>query len=261
MTSPLSIWRSLAWAAGVFGGLSLLALACWLATGDWSWDIGVTFALIPNLLAGIYLGYRMVRARVGELMPFVAAVVCTVPAIVLGWTGFQAARHVLGKTLGPMGVERYARLGKRNAVKARVRGRFLWKQGIKFKVDRGGNEVKYTILPFVPRTWKKGDPIHVWVLGTTHRYKEADFDGCGYPRSKMCTVTLYEPRQRDLRLRLLWQGVDRPPRKAGLDFVVLRSDRDRLWLPKRLAAAVGPLWLLVFALWIRRMSRKRAARR
>jgi hypothetical protein len=252
----MTFWRSLAWSTGVFGGLSLLATLCWLTTGDWSWDIGVTFALIPNLLAGIYLGYRMVRARVGELMPFVAAVVCTVPALALGWSGYQVARHELGKRLGPLGVEKYARLKHRNAVVTRLRGRFLWKDGITFKVERGGAKVKYTLLPFVSKAWQKGDPVKVWVLGTTHRYKEADFDGCGYPKSEMCTVKLYEPRLRDLRLQLLWQGVGRK-RGGGLDFVVLRSDRDRLWLPKRLAAAVGPAWLLLFTFWIRRMSRRR----
>jgi hypothetical protein len=254
----MTLLRALRWTLLVISSLTLLATGCWLVTGDGSWDIGVTFALIPNLLLALYFGYRLVRARVGDLMPFVAAVITTVPALILGWCAFQGLRLTYGKGIGPVSVREYAKQTHRNAVTTRLRGRMLWQDGVKFTRQQGGAAVGYTLLPFVPLDWKRDDPIRVWMLGTTHRYKQADFDGCGYPRSVPCTVTAYEPRLRELRLELLRQGIG--PRRGGLDFVVLRADPDRLWFPKRLALAAGPLWLLLFTLWLLQMGRKTARR-
>jgi len=250
----MTLLRAFRWSLITLPSLSLLAMGCWLITGDGSWDIGVTFALIPNLLVALYFGYRMVRAEVGDLVPFMAAVLTTVPALILGWCAFQGVRLHYGKQLGPMPVAEYARRNDRNTVSTRLRGRMLWKNGVTFTKNRGGANVAYTLLPFVPVDWKKGDPIQVWMLGSTHRYKQADFDGCGYPRSVPCTVTAYEPRLRELRLTLLRRGISRE--HGGLDFVVLRADPDRLWFPKRLALGVGPLWLLLLTLWIHRMGKK-----
>jgi len=254
----MTLLRAFRWAALILPTLSLLAAGCWLITGDGSWDIGVTFALIPNLLLALYFGYRLVRSRVGDLLPFVAAVLTTVPALILGWSAFQGLRLTYGKRIGPLSVADYASRKNRNAVTTRIRGRMLWRDGVSFTRSQGGTDVKYTLLPFVPVDWKKGDPIRVWMLGTTHRYKQADFDGCGYPRSVPCTVTAYEPRLRELRLTLLRHGVGRE--RGGLSFVVLRADPDRLWFPKRLALGVGPLWLLLLTLWIYRMGRKTEVR-
>lgn len=250
----MTLLRAFRWTAIILPSLTLLATGCWLITGDGSWDIGVTFALIPNLLLALYFGYRMVRARVGDLVPFVAAVLSTVPALILGWCAFQGLRLSYGKTLGPMPVAEYAKRRNRNAVTTRVRGRMLWKDGVTFGRLQGGSDVKYTLLPFVPVDWRRGDPIRVWMLGSTHRYKQADFDGCGYPKSIPCTVTAYEPRLRELRLLLIRHGIG--PKRGGLDFVVLRADPDRLWFPRRLAMGAGPLWLLLLTLWIFRMGRK-----
>ncbi len=248
----MTFTAALRWSALTTGSLSLLAMGCWLVTGDGSWDIGVTFALIPNLLLALYLGYRMVRARVGDLAPFLAAVLTCVPALILGWCGFQGLRHLYGKQLGPMPVADYAGRKEKNAVRTLLRGRMLWRDGVTFTRQQGGADVSYTLLPFVPVSWKAGDPIKVWMLGTTHRFKRADFDGCGYPRSIPCTVTAYEPRLRELRLTLIRHGVGRG--KGGLDFVVLRADPDRMWFPRKLAVGVLPLWLLLLTLWIRRMG-------
>ncbi len=250
----MTLLRALRWTAIILPSLSLLATVCWLITGDGSWDIGVTFAMIPNLLLALYFGYRMIRARVGDLAPFMAAVLTTVPALILGWCAFQGLRLTYGEQIGPMPVAEYAQRKDRNAVTTRIRGRMLWDDGVTFTRQQGGSDVKYTVLPFVPVDWKKGDPIKVWMLGATHRYKQADFDGCGYPRSIPCTVIAYEPRLRELRLAILRHGVDRG--RGGLDFVVLRADPDRLWFPRRLAIGVGPLWLLLLSLWIFRMGRK-----
>ena len=255
----MTLIRAFRWSAIILPVLSILAMGCWLITGDGSWDIGVTFALIPNLLMALYFGYRLVRAKVGDLVPFMAAVVTTVPALILGWSGFQGLRHVYGKQLGPMPVAEYAKRKNKNAVRTRIRGRMLWKDGVSFSREQGGADVKYTLLPFVPVDWKKGDPIRVWMLGSTHRYKQADFDGCGYPKSIPCTVTAYEPRLRELRLTLIRHGVG-AKQKGGLDFVVLRADPDRMWFPRRLALIAGPLWLLLLTLWIFRMGRKTAQR-
>lgn len=250
----MTLLRALRWSAITLPSLSLLAMGCWLITGDGSWDIGVTFALIPNLLLALYFGYRMVRAEIGDLVPFMATVLTTVPALILGWCAFQGVRLTYGKQIGPVGVTEYAQRKNRNAVSTRIRGRMLWKDGVRFTKNRGGSEVPYTLLPFVPVDWKKGDPIRVWMLGATHRYKQADFDGCGYPKSVVCTVTAYEPRLRELRLTILRHGISR--KRGGLGFVVLRADPDRLWFPKRLALGAGPLWLLLLTLWIYRMGKK-----
>ena len=254
----MTLWRSLGLATLVFGLLSLLSFGCWTLTGDGSFDIGVTFALIPCLLLSLYLGYRLVRARVGDLMPFVITVLTTAPALVVGWAGFQAARHHLGRTVGPIPVEDYVRMERRNAVRTILHGRILWKEGLRFETKTSGGKLVRDLLPFVPVGWKPGDPIHVWALGGSHRLKRADFDGCGYPESRPCDLNLYEPHQRELRLQLIRGG--KVPGKGGLDFVILEADFDRLWLPLRLSAGLVPAWLLLLTLWLRRTSRLAAAR-
>jgi hypothetical protein len=254
----MTFWRSLGLSALVFGLLTLLAFGCWTVTGDGSFDIGVTFALIPCLLVSLYLGYRLVRARVGDLLPFVIAVLTVAPALVVGWAGFQVARHHLGRRIGPIPVEDYVRLGKRNAARTILRGRVLWKDGLRLEIRTSGGTLVRDILPFVPVDWKPGDPIHVWALGGSHRLKRADFDGCGYPESVPCHLNLYEPHQRELRLQLIRGG--KVPGQGGLDFVILEADYDRLWLPLRLAGVLVPAWLLLLTLWLRRTSRLAAAR-
>ncbi len=259
----MTFGRALRWSILIFGIPTAVATGTWSATGDWSFDIGVTFALIPTLVIGLYLGYRLVKAGIGELMPFVVGVVAVVPAVILGWCGFQALRLDLGKRIGPIPVEKYATMTDRNAVVTRLRGRMLWTQGANFKVERGGSDVRYTMLPFVPVSWKKGDPVPVWVLGTKHRYKRHDFDDCPYdqakPISDPCTISLNEPHLRELRLRLIRLG--HVPKVGGMNFVVLRADVDRLWLPRRLTLWIAPLWFLLLTLWIRRMGRTSEARR
>lgn len=259
----MNLGRAIRWAAVLFVLPTALATATWLSTGDWSLDIGVTAALIPDLLLGLYLGYRMVKARIGDLMPFVLGVVAVVPAIGLGWCAYQGIRTRLGRTLGPVGVERYAELAKKNAVLTRLRGRLLWRQGVRYTVKRGGADVRYTMLPFVPVGYRPGDPIPVWALGTQHRFKRADFDACRYDPNKVmsdpCTLTFTEPHQRELRLRLIRLG--RVPKHGGMGFVVLRADYDPLWLPRTAAALVGPLWFFLLTFWIFRMGRSMARSR
>lgn len=253
----MNLGRAIRWAAVLFLLPTALATATWLSTGDWSLDIGVTAALIPDLLLGLYLGYRMVKARIGDLMPFVVGVVAVVPAVGLGWCAYQGIRTGFGRRLGPVPVERYAGLPRKNAVVTRLRGRLLWKQGERFTVKRGGSDVRYTLLPFVPARYRPGDPIPVWALGTQHRFKRADFDDCRYdPKqaiSDPCTLTFTEPHQRELRLRLIRLGA--VPKRGGMGFVVLRADYDPLWLPRTVAALVAPLWFLLLTLWILRMGR------
>lgn len=258
----MTLGKALLWALLIQGTMTILATSCWLATGDWSFDIGVTFALVPTMLLGLYLGYRMVKARVGDLMPFVVAVVATVPALIVGWSGYQSLRQVIGRKLGPMPVERYAELEHRNAAEARLTGRLRWKDGASIEMEQGGAKVKYVLLPFVPVSWKAGEPVPVWVLGTTHRRKRADFDDCTYDAqaeaSPPCTLRLLEPRQRELRLRLIRLGV--VPALGGMDFVVLRADVDPLWLPRWLALSVGLGGFLLLTLWILRLGRQTARR-
>ena len=258
----MTLWKALLWALLIVGSMTALATGCWLATGDWSFDIGVTFALVPTMILGLYLGYRMVKARVGDMMPFVVTVVATVPALIVGWSGYQATRMKLGRQLGPMPVERYAEMTERNAVEARLTGCLRWKDGASIEMEQGGSKEKYTILPFVPVSWKAGDPISVWVLGSSHRKKRADFDDCPYdPKAEAsppCTLRLLEPRHRELRLTLIRHGV--VPTRGGMDFVVLKADVDPLWLPTRLALLVGPGWLVLLTLWILRLGRRTASR-
>ncbi len=259
----MTLGRAIRWTAILFFVPTLLSTVSWLITGDWSFDIGVTFALLPALLVGLYLGYRMVKAGIGDLMPFVVGVVAVAPAVTLGWCAFQLLRYeVYGERLGPMPVERYAELRERNAVRTRLRGRLVWSRGAYLEIERGGEAERFTVLPFVPVSWSPGQPVPLWVLGTGHRYKQHDFDDCPYKKgqaiSEPCTLSLYEPRMRGLRLRLIHRG--KVPRVGGMDFVVLRADVDRLWLPRRLALGMAPLWFLLCTLWIWRLGRGTARR-
>lgn len=254
--------RAFRWALLIQGSLTLLATASWLLTGDWSFDVGVTFALVPNMVFALYLGYRLVRARIGEILPFVAVALTTAPSLIVGWSGYQALRMKIGREIGPMPVERYATLERRNAVVTWLTGRLLWQDGVGLELEQGGAKVQYLLLPLVPVSWKAGDPIGVWVLGTHHRLKRGDFNHCRYDpearASPPCTIRLVEPRPRELRLHLIRTGV--VPERGGMDFVVLRADFDPLFLPRWLALGVGPGWLLVFSLWLRRMGRRSQAR-